>query len=175
MKNRIIDHRDCPSCDGSGKLEVWLAPPPCTPDCVKKLREYPQGREGMMWLCDKPSHPIPTLWRPAERTRCLKAFTGQIVEVDTVHPEGDQREGMIHGWAKFETGRVIHLLRVGAYESFYRVGVTHCNRTVDEEREAVEMYQGVPESLAEKVVCSRCQKELARREAQYPQEKTVEA
>ena len=74
VKNRIIDHKDCPSCDGSGKLEVWLAPPPCTPDCVKKLREYPQGSEGMMWLCDKPSHPIPTLWRPAERTRCLEAF-----------------------------------------------------------------------------------------------------
>ena len=78
MENRIIGQLPCEHCGGAGTLPDWLAPPPCKPDCVETLREYPQeendGRIVMYWLCDN-GHWMPTLWRAHQRTRCIAALT----------------------------------------------------------------------------------------------------
>lgn len=69
MDNKVIGEETCPRCKGEGKLPVWLAPPPCKPDCVNNLSEYPQ--EVMYWLCFTHINPVPTLWRADERARCI--------------------------------------------------------------------------------------------------------
>lgn len=92
--------------------------------------------------------------------------TGEV-EVSGTPQEESAVERLVEGWAAFEQGHVIHLLRTGAYEPQFRVGVTHCNLLLDEERDAVELYPGPPSADDGQRICRKCQKELARREAEF--------
>lgn len=78
MKNKQIDTEKCEHCNGTGRVIVWLAPRPCTPDCVKDLRYYYTSESGQeYWLCDacRPKFQgISVLWTAQERERCLEAL-----------------------------------------------------------------------------------------------------
>jgi len=78
-ENRVIGENICPLCQGKGKLPVWLAPPPCIPDCAPNLRAYPQS-DGMYWLCFTHVEPVPTLWTDQNRELCLKELAQKAVQ-----------------------------------------------------------------------------------------------
>lgn len=79
IENRLIGAKECPLCKGAGQLPEWLAPLPCSPNCVKSLKEYPQS-DGMYYLCFIHTNPVPTLWREYQRENCLKELSEAKVQ-----------------------------------------------------------------------------------------------
>jgi len=73
------------------------------------------------------------------------------------------------GYCMYEYGHVIHLTREGGSSGgFWRRATTWCNRSVDEEEDAVEIYPGEPDlterSFSSYVLCRSCLKAKQREE-----------
>ncbi len=66
------------------------------------------------------------------------------------------------GWCLFEGGHVYHLTRYAMTDGFWRQGKTWCNRIVDEDKDAVEIYDGDPDPGV--TICKNCLKKRRRGE-----------